>query len=676
MAIEKVIDIVVNTNQAVKEVKSLFNTMVKEQDKVIDGQEDINNNVKELGETAKKSEKGLQSISKGFKGVGLAIKAAGIGLVIGLLGTLQELFMSNQRVANFFATAMETVSVVFNEVTNAVFDAFDTINDATNGFDAFGKVISGIITIGLAPLKVAFLGIKLAVQETQLIWEQSVFGGKDQNTISDLNLKISETKNALVDVAVGVVDAGVTIADNFGKAVDEVGALGIAVVDNISQIDIEASAARAKANVALLKASKIAEAQNRILLEQYDRQAEKLRQIRDNEFKSIAERKKANEELGAVLDKQEKAMIAQANAVLASANAQYEKTRSTEDLVEVMNAQAEIEGVLSTITGLRSEQDANANALLKEEIELNQSKSESVNNLAVQQAQFVADQKTDIFELIDAKREALELEQEIETERLEFNVNKYAEGTQARVDAENELREKLQEFAQIDEELRIEKRDAELERSLEDAENEAIAFEERRLLLDERAKLIASDATLTDDERTKAENENVKARIEISKQETAAKQKAVSAIGDTLATASKLLGESTTAGKVAAVSATTIDTIQSGVSAYKGMVAAIPGPVGIAAGAVAAAGSLKSGYDSVKKILSVKTPNSGGGGSAPSAPTTPSAPAFNLVGNTGTNQIQDTIEQDTTPIQAVVVSSAVTSAQEADRNAIEGATLG
>jgi hypothetical protein len=523
-------------------------------------------------------------------------------------------------------------------------------------------------------MKLAFFNIKIGVQQAQLAWENSIFGGKDANTIKELNADILETQTALVGVVVGVVDAGVSIADNFGKAIDEVGALGSAVTDSISQIDVKASAARAKANVALLKASKIAEAQNRILLEQYDRQAEKLRQVRDNEFKSIEERKKANDELGAVLDKQEKAMIAQANAVLASANAQYQKTRSTEDLVEVMNAQAEIEGVLSAITGFRSEQDVNKNALIKEEIELNASKNESLNNVAIAEANALAEQESNEIKKIDAKRAAFELEKQIEEERLEFNITKYAEGTQAYVDAQNALREKKQEFEQTDQELADEKRDALLEKQTEDAENEVLSFDARRAILLQQEQDIKNDATLTDDERTKSLADNTSARVELNKKEAKSKQETVALIGDALGTAAKLLGESTAAGKTAAVAQATIDTIQSATSSYNSLSGITV--VGPALGAIAAAGAIASGYANVKKILAVKTPGGGGGGSVPSAPTAPTAPAFNLVGGTGTNQIQETLENDSTPIQAVVVSSAVTSAQEADRNAIDGATLG
>ena len=634
MAVQKVIDIVVNINQAVKDVKNLFSTMVDEQTEANKQQEKLNDNVADLGTTAKKTEKGLQSISKGFKGVGLAIKAAGIGLVISAFSALKELFLSNERVAKGFATAMEVISVVFNEVTNAVFDAYDNIKQATNGFDAFGKVISGVINVGLGALKFNFFNIKLAVQQAQLAWEQSIFGGKDANTIKELNKDILETKNNINEVIVKTVEAGKDVVNNFGEAINEVGQLGSAISDNIQKIDIAESSARAKRNIELEKTAKIAEATSRILIEKYDRQAEKLRQIRDNEFKSIKERKNANDELGAVLDKQEKAMIAQANAVLASANAQYAKTRSTEDLVAVLDAQAEIEGVLATITGFRSEQDANKNALLKEEIELQQSKEESLNNVAIAEANALSELEQNELKKIELKRDAFELEKEIELERLEFNIQKFASGTQARVDAENELRERLQEFNQTDLELKKEQLDAEL------------ALEKQNA--DAKKKILELEA--------KAKVDNLDVTAQVAKE------------------ASSLLGASTTEGKIAGVASATISTYLGAQKAYTSQL--VPGdPSSVARASISAGLAIVSGLKNVSEILKVKTPNGGGGGSVPSA-STPTAPAFNLVGGTGTNQIQDTLQQDATPIQAVVVSSAVTSAQEMDRNAIDGATLG
>ena len=63
-----------------------------------------------------------------------------------------------------------------------------------------------------------------------------------------------------------------------------------------------------------------------------------------------------------------------------------------------------------------------------------------------------------------------------------------------------------------------------------------------------------------------------------------------------------------------------MDTYQSATSSYKGMVEAIPGPAGVAAGFAAAAVSVASGLANVKKILAVKVPKGGsGGGGTPSS---------------------------------------------------------
>jgi hypothetical protein len=52
-------------------------------------------------------------------------------------------------------------------------------------------------------------------------------------------------------------------------------------------------------------------------------------------------------------------------------------------------------------------------------------------------------------------------------------------------------------------------------------------------------------------------------------------------------------------------------------------------------------------------------------------------PAFNIVGSSDTNQLADAIGgQSQEPVQAYVVSNDVTTAQELDRNIINGASIG
>ena len=46
-------------------------------------------------------------------------------------------------------------------------NTFTAVSKATGGFDALGKVLSGLVTIGLAPLKIGFYAIKLGLEQAQ-----------------------------------------------------------------------------------------------------------------------------------------------------------------------------------------------------------------------------------------------------------------------------------------------------------------------------------------------------------------------------------------------------------------------------------------------------------------------------------------------------------------------------
>ena len=90
-----------------------------------------------------------------------------------------------------------------------------------------------------------------------------------------------------------------------------------------------------------------------------------------------------------------------------------------------------------------------------------------------------------------------------------------------------------------------------------------------------------------------------------------------------------------------------------------------------------------TGFKAVKDILKTEPQKGGGistsvstggiGGGGASAPS--SAPQFNLVGNTGINQIASTLGKEQPPIQAFVVGNKVTSQQALDRNIVDNASL-
>ena len=137
-----------------------------------------------------------------------------------------------------------------------------------------------------------------------------------------------------------------------------------------------------------------------------------------------------------------------------------------------------------------------------------------------------------------------------------------------------------------------------------------------------------------------------------------------------------IAGEQSAAGKALAIAGTLIDTYQSAQAAYKAM-AGIP-VVGPALGAIAAAAAVASGLKAVQQIKSTQLPNipgaSGGGGGGGRGAAVPAQPSFNIVGQSGQNQIAEAIgEQNRNPVKAYVVGKDVSTQQELDRNIVEGA---
>jgi len=160
---------------------------------------------------------------------------------------------------------------------------------------------------------------------------------------------------------------------------------------------------------------------------------------------------------------------------------------------------------------------------------------------------------------------------------------------------------------------------------------------------------------------------------------------AVGAASDTLSTIANLAelfaGESEAQQKkafkiqkAANIAQATVDTYASAVSAYKSL-SGIP-VVGVGLGVAAAAAAVTAGLANIKKISQQKFESGGGGGGGAAADFSPGggaqAPSFNVVGDSGVNQLAQLQQQ---PAQAFVVSGEVTTAQALDRNRVQNATL-
>ena len=337
--------------------------------------DEVKESLEENGKAAEKSNSklagGLKKVSKGFKGVGLAMKAMGIGLVIEAFNFLKEIMMQNQTVIDGVAIATETMGVLFNQITSVVTDVFNAVSKSSEGFEGLQKVVSGLMTIAIFPLKAAFYGIILGVQEAQLAWEKSFFGDKDPETIKLLNEKIAETKENLTEVVDEVVVAGEQVATNFAEAVVEIGnVVTIATevaTEGIKKISIESATATGTALANAKKNAELLEVQRAKQQLQSQLDAELQRQIRDDVRKTFDERIAANDELGRILEEQtakEKEIVDERVRIAAlELSTQKDSIALQTAYEQALLEQLDIE---ERIAGQRSEQLTNQAALEKE----------------------------------------------------------------------------------------------------------------------------------------------------------------------------------------------------------------------------------------------------------------------------------------------------------------------
>ncbi len=354
------------------EFKTNVSKISKDLESVKDSLSETNESLEDIKKTGKGTEGALKKIGKGFKGVGLAMKAMGIGLVIEAFNFLKEIMMQNQTVIDGVAIATETLGVLFNQVTSVVTDVFDAVSKSSEGFEGLQKVMSGLLTIAVTPLKLSFYGITLAIQEGQLAWEKSFFGDGDPETIAQLNEKISETKQNLTEVVEDVVDAGTQIATNFAEAVTEVGSIVTiateTATEGIEKISVESALTTGKALADAKKNEELLEVLRAKQQLQSQLDAEIQRQIRDDVSRSIQDRIEANEELGRILEDQTAKEKAIADEKVRIAKLELDTNQNSVEL-QTAYQQALLEqiDIEERIAGQKSEQLTNEQGLIQEQ---------------------------------------------------------------------------------------------------------------------------------------------------------------------------------------------------------------------------------------------------------------------------------------------------------------------
>lgn len=583
---------------------------IKDIEKVDESIQGVNSSLQSTEKGFEGIEDGAKGASKGIKGIGSALKAAGIGLAIAAFTKLSEIFMQNQKVADAFNTTFEFVSIAFNDFvsfivnnTGAVTGFFKSIFEdpkqaLTDFADAFKRNIQERFESYLDTLGYLASAVK------------KVFSGDFKGALEDVKSAGKES----IDVLTGV-------NNSFDKGTEAVKK----VVKGTSDYVKETTKA-AKANVELEKTARLAEAANQGLIEKYDKQAEQLRQTRDDESKSFADRIEANEKLGELLDKQEKAMKANAKARVDQAAAELAKNKDNIDLQiayqEALNEQAAIE---AQITGFRSEQQTNANSLLREQKDLQ-------NELA-------------LIGKTERELERLELQQDYDAKKLliEREITDEALKKEALANLETDYNTKIAEIDQaaLDEKIAKAAQERELEKQ---------KIRDKQMVLD-------------------AVSQFADAETGIGKALLIAKQ--ALALQETLMDVKRITFKGAQAVGEAGV-ATAQNVAQSSKIGFPQNIITI-------AGAIAQGVSI---IGSVKKAVSKTKAGAAAAAGAISAPSvsTPSRssqpPAFNIVGASGTNQLAETIAgQSKQPIKAFVTSQDVTTAQSLERNIVEGASI-
>ena len=276
--------------------------------------------------------------------------------------------------------------------------------------------------------------------------------------------------------------------------------------------------------------------------------------------------------------------------------------------------------------------------------------------------------------VIQLETQRLNLQKRLSTELLTARREASA---QAKKDAKDEpvvVDKKLQKIEEIRKAYKQKQEDADAETELQ-----KIALEEERKLAElkrlkateeQKAEVIAFYQNKIQDVKDK----NAKQDEELGKLRT---QQALGDAKNTFNQIAQLAGKDSKVGKAMAIASATISGVQGVMNAYT---TAQKSPITVGFPAYPVVQASLAGLVAAKNIAAIKSinPSGGGGGSIPTQSSgggsTP--PAFNVVGQSGETQLADAIGSQTQrPSRAYVVSNDVTTAQELDRNIIEGASI-
>ena len=643
MAIEKTIIIRTDTSEAVKGVDKL-NDSIKETNKDV---KQTSETTKVLGSELDKATngaigkfKGLVSVVKttikGFKGLQVAIASTGLGLLLIALVSIKSAFTGSEEGQNKFAKLMGVIGAVTGNVIDLLADLGDLI---IKTFTEPKKVISDL---GQTIKTYVIDNVNGVLDGLGLLGEalKKAFSGDFKGALKDAGEgmgKIVYATNPAIQAINGLAKA----TSNFTK-------------EQIREGKLAADVANKRA-----KADKL---QRELLVDRADLE-NKIAQLRlksrEEEKFGVKERKQALIDAQALEDQ----LLTKETEVL-ELRRDAIKLENTFSRSNKENLDAEAEAIAK----VTRQQAIRTNAQRATQRELN-TLNKKLSGEAKQKAKEEEDRVAKEIEDNEKRLKAIE---DLRQKYLESDKDLDAKTREEKLALERERAE--EDLANLIG-TETEKREAKiaLDALYDQKENElkTIVDEENKLKKEkEDADKLATDKIVKDtkEKELRKNYENLQTILSVGGKKLEAVSKAL-AIADITRTAFKSISEAISNTTIANTSAIAVSPLTGG-QPFVGLNTLKAG-LSIGATVASSAKSIQA-ITSGSKTVSGGTPTGGGGGGG----SVPPPPAFNLVGGSGVNQIQDSLQEEQAPIQAFVVGSEVTNQQEIDNAQASSARLG
>lgn len=365
MAEKIVYQVEADTSKAEKSFKNMANASNKLDDGVAD---------------AGKKIKGLGAISDGvkakFNGLGSTIKQGfGLGIGIKLFDTFSQKLMENEKVAKLFEAAMNVLTGVINGLVEVIEPAIDWMmklfkdpkqwwEDLVNSLQKGAQWIkTNLIDLVLNKFVEWANDAQIAVLKLRKAWNEFTGDTEEakqiQTTIDELQKqnielakanaqKIENVKALVTDVVDWVEKSAEKIRKNVEKVLDNQGFL-LSYEKSLAELQRELQKISIQAEI----------------------DAEKKRQIRDDEFQSIDDRIKANKELADILKKAQEDELAAQNAIISKMEQKSAILKNDPQLVQdIANERLKLAEIENKYAGQMSEQLTNINGLLRERLNI------------------------------------------------------------------------------------------------------------------------------------------------------------------------------------------------------------------------------------------------------------------------------------------------------------------